>query len=127
MASETNPTQPQNASDLVTRLLAIRERLFWLHACWATTLSPDIAFEADRYRELFRELGDELRKQDAGALDRITAGYEALLLAEPMPKPTIPLAAQQWHEIAAEVRNERSTPPEAKPIGYVSDGLQRFV
>jgi hypothetical protein len=28
--------------DLVARLTAVRERLFWLQAVWATTLSDDV-------------------------------------------------------------------------------------
>ena len=113
--------------DLVARLTAIRERLFWLAACWATTLSPDIAWEADRYRKLFHELADELRKLDADAVSHLMEGYEALLCAEPMNKPTIPLAAQRWHELAGEVRSAPAVPQKRKPDGYVPDGLQHLV
>lgn len=129
-AGQATPAKSEEAHDaanLVERLLAIRERLFWLQAVWATTLSPDIAWEADRWRERFRSLADELRKHDAEALDRIVAGYESLLLAEPMRKPTIPLATQQLFELACEVRSERSQPAQPKPQGYVPDGLQRFI
>lgn len=113
--------------NLIARLTAIRERLFWLQACWATTLSPDIAWEADRYRKLFHDLADELRKIDADAVSRLVEGYETLLCAEPMNKPTIPLAAQRWHELALEARSERAVPPKAKPDCYVPDGLQHLV
>jgi len=113
--------------DLVARLTAIRERLFWLAACWATTLSPDIAWEADRYRKLFHELADELRKLDADAVETLIVGHEALLLAEPTTKPTIPLAAQRWHELAGEVRSEPAVHQKRKPDGYVPDGLQHLV
>lgn len=116
---------PEN---LVARLIAIRERLFWLAACWATSLSPDIAYEADRYRQVFRELADELRKQDPDGADRLIAGHEALLLAEPLPpKPTLPIATQHWFELAGELRSERSQRPQPNPPGYVPDGLERFV
>lgn len=116
-----------DAANIVQRLLAIRERIFWLHAVWATSLAPHVAGEADRYRELFRELGEELRKIDPDALNRIVSGYESLLLAQPLRKPSVPLAAQEWHEFLGEVRRERRQPPKQKPPGYVPDGLERFV
>src|SRR5437899_2488862 len=71
------------AAELTARLTVIRERLFWLQAVWATTLSPDVYHEADKYRELFRDLGDQLSAIDPAALDRLIVGHEALLLAEP--------------------------------------------
>jgi hypothetical protein len=131
-ASDETPQKAEQAPDsvdgLVVRLHAIRERLFWLQAVFANTLSPDVAMEADRYRELFRDLAEELRKQDAEALERITTGHENLLFAEPMPKkPTISLALQERFELIEEVRAQRPRPPEKKPDGYVADGLQRFV
>ena len=69
-------TSSDSAENLISRLKAVRERLFWLQACWATTLSPAIAWEADRFRKL-----------DADALDTLIAGYKALLLTEPTTKP----------------------------------------
>ncbi len=110
------------------RLTQIRERLFWLQAVWSNTLSPDVAREADKYRELFHELAAHLNEHDPDAVDKLIRGHEALLLADPFPsKPTLPVAAQQWFELAGEVRNERSQLPKPKPDGYVADGLQRFV
>jgi hypothetical protein len=110
--------QPQNAPDtvpnLVARLTAIRERLFWLTAYFATTLSADIAREADRY-------------QDPDAVQKLVQGHESLLLAELSPRPTLPMAAQQWFELAGEVRNERSQPVRPMLPGYLPDGLSRFV
>ena len=103
----------------------MRERLFWLQACWATKLSPAIAWEADRFRKLFHDLSDELRKLDADALDTLIAGYKALLLAEPTTKPAIPLAAQRWHELGGEVRSLGHVQP--KPDGYIPDGLRSLV
>jgi len=128
--SQTIPSESLNTpqrDDLIARLTAIRERLFWLAACWATTLSPDIAWEADRYRKLFHDLADELCKLDADAVDALIVGHEALLLAEPTSKPTIPLAAQRWHELAGEVRSAPAVPPKPKRDDYVPDGLQSFV
>jgi hypothetical protein len=123
--------QPQNAPDtvpnLVARLTAIRERLFWLTAYFATTLSADIAREADRYRELFQQVAEQLRKQDPDAVQKLVQGHESLLLAELSPRPTLPMAAQQWFELAGEVRNERSQPVRPMLPGYLPDGLSRFV
>lgn len=113
--------------NLVERLTAIRERLFWLAACFATTLSWDLAYEADAWRLRFNELADELRKLAPDELERITAGYESVLFSEPVRRPSIPLAAQEWHDIAAEVRSEHNQPQQPKPVGYLPDGLQRFV
>ena len=119
---------PDSAANLVERLGRIRERLFHLQAVWATTLSPDVAREADRYRELFRDLSDELRKQDPDALDRLVSGHESLLLSEPSPsKPTVTVEVQRWIELAGEVRSQRRQPPKAQPVGYVCDGLQSLV
>ena len=129
-ATKSTPAKPQPARDpakLVERLTKIRERLFWLAAVWANTLSPDVAYEADRFRQLFRDLADELRKQDADAADRLIRGHEALLLSDPMPKPTLPLRTQNWIEMAGEVRSTPRPAPKEQPPGYVSDGLQGFL
>jgi hypothetical protein len=115
--------------ELIARLTSIRERLFWLASVWATTLSDDVYHEAEKYRRLFRELGDRLHDLDPAAVDRIVAGHEAILLSDPTPaRPTLPLAAQQWFELAGEVRSRRMVRVEPeKPDGYVSDGLQGFL
>jgi hypothetical protein len=126
-------SQPDNrcdtsVEDLVSRLTAIRERLFWLQAVWATTLSHDVYQEADRYRQLFHDLGEELRAKAPDELDDLIAGHEALLLAEPISqKPTLSLATQRWFELAAEVRNIPSGRHAIQPDGYVADGLQSFL
>lgn len=126
-ATPTVPT-PDSADNLVQRLTAIRQRLFYLQAVWANTLSHDVALEADRYRLLFRDLAEELRKQDPEAVDRLIAGHEALLLADHSnPKPTLPITAQRWFELSGEVRSERNQPPKPRSANYVPDGLQRFV
>lgn len=131
-APTTVPAQredaPASVENLIARLTAIRDRLFWLQSVWAVSLSHDVAYEADSYRQVFRELSDQLRKQDADAADKLIAGHEALLLADlSPPKPTLPIATQRWFELAGEVRSERSQPPQPKPTGYVPDGLQRFL
>ena len=50
--------EPDSAEDLVQRLGAIKQRLFWLATVYATSLSHDVAYEADNYRRVFRELGE---------------------------------------------------------------------
>ena len=103
------------AEELTARLTAIRERLFWLQAVWATTLSPDVYQEANRYRDLFRTIGEQLNAIDPAALDRLVVGHEALLLAEPAsPKPQISLAAQQWFELAGEASGHADCRGEAE-------------
>jgi len=126
--SETIPSASLNArDDLIARLTALRERLFWLQAVWATTLSHDVAIEADFYRKVFHDLADELRKIDTDAVEALIVGHEALLLAEPTTKPTIPLAAQRWHELAGEARSAPAVPQKPKRDDYVPDGLQHLV
>lgn len=129
-ASAPEPVKIEDATaeELVTRLTAIRERLFWLQAMWATTLSDDIFHEAEKYRRIFHELSAQLRQLDPAAVDRLLQGHESLLLGEPVsPRPTLPLATQQWFELAGEVQSRRAVRVEPKPDGYVSDGLQAFV
>jgi len=117
-----------SVEDLVRRLTAIRERLFWLQAVWATTLSPDVYQEAEKYRSTFQELHGQLKGQDPGAADSLVAGHEALLLSEPAaPKPRLSIAMQRWFELSGEVRNVRVVRAAPKPEGYVSDGLQSFL
>jgi hypothetical protein len=126
----SQPEKQGDASvhDLVSRLTAIRERLFWLQAVWATTLSHDVYQEADRYRQLFHDLGEELRAKAPDELDRLVVGHEALLLAEPISqKPTLPLASQRMFELAGELRSTPSAKPRPRPDGYVADGLQSFL
>jgi hypothetical protein len=114
--------------DLIARLTSIRERLFWLQSVWATTLSPDVYQEAERYRSLFQELNGQLKQQDPAEADRLVAGHEALLLSEPAPpRPRLSLATQRWFELAGEVRSTRVVRAAPKPDGYVSDGLQSFL
>ena len=128
VAAQPDATPEDSPDSLVARLTEIRDRLFWLQAVWANTLSPDVAREADRYRELFRELAEQLRKLDPDAIDRLIAGHEALLLCDPSPpKPTIPRDAQRWFDLTCELRGERRQAPMPKPVGYVPDGLQSLL
>jgi hypothetical protein len=123
-----SPKPDASVEQLVARLEAIKNRLFWLAAVWANTLSSDVYHEAERYRAIFRELDAQLRAQDPAAADRITEGHEALLLAEPEPaRPRLSLDEQQWFELMGEVRSARTVRTEPKPDGYVPDGLQAFL
>ena len=128
VASQTSEQCDASVEDLVSRLTAIRERLFWLQAVWATTLSHDVYQEADRYRQLFHDLGEQLKAKAPDELDRLISGHEALLLAEPIShKPTLSLANQRWFELAAEIRNPPAGGHSTQPDGYVADGLQTFL
>lgn len=125
--ANTTP-DPDSAEGLVTRLTAIRERLFWLAAVYATTLSHDVAMEADNYRRLFRELGGKLKTMDAQAYDELVAGHEVLLLSDPGPvKQTIPAELQERVELMWELKAKPTPIPVLKPAGYVADGLQCFL
>src|SRR5579871_803472 len=109
-----------SVEELVTRLSNIKDRLFRLHAVYAVSLSHDIYHEADRYRQLFQELGSQLSAEDPDAFDALIVGHEALLLAEPLPsKPTLSLAVQEWFELSGQV--QYTPAPPKRPT--VSDGL----
>jgi hypothetical protein len=114
------------AEELTARLTAIRERLFWLQAVWAATLSSDVYHEADRYRDLFHTIGERLSAIDPAALDRLVVGHEALLLAEPAsPKPQIPLATQEWCETRWAAMQAPRRDPKPSTTGDGLDWLLR--
>src|SRR5215475_7163755 len=121
------PQETRTDAELIDMLTQVRDRLFWLQAVFANTLSNDVFTEAERYRALFRELGAELKARDASAYEALVAGHEALLLSEPAPakKPTIPLAVQQVAELLARV--PRQKPKAQRGVGYVPDGLSDLV
>jgi hypothetical protein len=124
LENQNNPPLADTAN-LVERLLRIRDRIFKLAAVYAVSLSWDVAREGDSYRILFRELLEKLRAQDAQAADNLVQGFEALLLSDPIPKPTVPAAVQVAYEMGQEIRElQRRQPrqPEPKP-GYIPDGL----
>ena len=117
--------EPTPVEELIARIMAVRERLFWLQAVWATTLSPDVYQEAESYRKLFQELSGQLREQDPGVVDGIVAGHEALLLSEPaVPKPSVPIGTQRLFELVGEIQTSKLAKTAPKPNGYVADGLQ---
>ena len=76
-AAPAHTPAEDSAEDLVKRLTAIRERLFWLTTVYATTLSHDVAYEADNYRRIFRELGHRLNAIDREAYERLVSSKQA--------------------------------------------------
>ena len=123
--TEENKPDPDSAEGLVIRLTAIRERLFWLAAVYATTLSSDVAIEADAYRKLFRELGERLKTIDAQSYEKLVAGHEALLLSDPGPvKGKIPLQLQERVELIWELQARPKPQPTQTPPNHIPDGLQ---
>ncbi|MGA7869799.1 MAG: hypothetical protein WCA22_02770 [Candidatus Binatus sp.] len=110
--------------ELVSRLEAIKDRLFRLHAVFAVSLSHDCAMEANRYLEIFQELASELKKKDPQALERIVAGHEAMLNSPPIQmKQTIPLDTQRWCEIRWEASQSPIRHAPKRPADNVPDGL----
>lgn len=114
-----------STGDLIERLTKIRERLFWLAAVYAVTLSRDVDSELDKYRRIFLELGAGLKTKDPDAFAGLTAGYESLLFAKPIAsKPSIPLELQRRCELLSELQTRPK--PEPKPAGFIGDGLGPF-
>ena len=108
-------------------MAAIKERIFWLRAVYATTLSQECAIEANRYLVLFQDLAAQLRVKAPVELEKLVRGHESLLESPPViVKPTIPLATQHWCEIRAEAQRYHE-PRRERPPGYLSDGLQQFL
>ena len=113
-----------SVENLISRLEAIRERIWRLRAMFAVSLSHDCAVEADRYLQLFQTLAEQLKARDAAAFDDLVRGHESLLLCSPVPvKQTIPLDVQRFCEIRWEAQQSptRSTP--RRPADSIGDGL----
>jgi hypothetical protein len=124
-AATPEPPQPADATveELVTRLEAIKDRIFRLRAVFAVTLSQDCAMEANRYLALFQTTATQLEEKDPDSLANITRGFESLLLSPPIQmKGTIPLETQRLVEQRWEIsQSPRRRPPmQADTIG---DGL----
>jgi hypothetical protein len=119
------PVKPDASVDeLVARLSAIKERILRLHSVFAVTLSHDCAMEANRFITLFQDLASELNEKEPEALDKITAGHEAMLLSPPIPaKKTIPIATQQWAELVWESQLRPIRRPPKRDVDAVPDGL----
>jgi hypothetical protein len=121
------PVRPDASSaELVTRLEAIKDRIFRLHAVFAVSLSHDAAMEANRYLILFQDLALQLQAKDADALAALTLGHESLLLSPPVSvRQSIPLQTQRFVELRWEAMQSPAR-REPKPPA-VPDGLDWLV
>jgi hypothetical protein len=124
----TTPAAPLSSDDsvenLVSRLEAIRERIWRLRAMFAVSLSHDCALEADRYLQLFQDLARQLKTKDANALEDLVRGHESLLLSPPVPvRQIIHIDTQRWCEIRWETsRSPKREVPE-RSTEQIPDGL----
>ncbi|MGD1082494.1 MAG: hypothetical protein ABR881_29610 [Candidatus Sulfotelmatobacter sp.] len=133
VAMEESPAQPvkpapvqtdETVANLVSRLEAIRERIWRLQSMFAVTLSHDCALEANRYLQLFQELAQQLKDKDQSALGRLVRGHESSLLSPAIPmKQSIPLATQRLCEIRWEASQAPVQRAPKRPADSVPDGL----
>jgi hypothetical protein len=137
-AIDLNPAQPvkrepqapqdDDVPSLVSRLTAIREKIWRLQATFAVTLSHDCAMEANRYLTLFQTIAHQLHEKDSKALDAITLGHESLLLSPPIPiKQSIPLATQNLVETRWLAMTQPTRRPQERNVGSIPDGLDWLV
>jgi hypothetical protein len=123
-ASEPKPHA--SSEELVSRLEAIKDRIFRLRAVYAVSLSVDAAMEANRYLVLFQELAQSLKAKDAEAYDNLVRGHESMLLSPPVPvRQSIPHDTQQLVELRWEAM--RTPARRAPKPPAVSDGLDWLV
>ena len=118
--------EPADASveDLVTRLTAIRERIWRLQSVFAVSLSQETAIEANKYLVLFQALAEQLKAKAPAELGRLVSGHESLLLSPPVPvKQTIPLDVQRFCEIRWEASQSPMRRPPKRDADNVGDGL----
>lgn len=116
------PVSDDSVENLVSRLNAIRERIWRLQSVFAVSLSQETAIEANRFLQLFQTLAEQLREKDPAALARLTDGHESLLLSPAMPvKPTIPLDTQHLCELRWQAMTQPTRRPPKRPA--VPDGL----
>jgi len=136
IAIELNPAQPvkpepaplpvpdDSVQSLVSRLAAIRERIWRLRAMYAVSLSHDCLMESDRYLTLFQDLAEKLREKDKAALEALTSGHESLLLSPPIPaKQNIPLSTQRLVEMRWEAMTQPTQRAPKRPADEMRDGL----
>jgi len=132
---EENPAQPtkpeqtpvqsdDSVESLVSRLTAIRERIWRLQSVFAVSLAHDVALEANQYLTLFQSLAQELKAKDPAKLDDLVRGHESLLQSPPIPiKQTIPLDVQRLAEIRWEASQSPTRRAPKRPADAVPDGL----
>ena len=125
-ATEPAVAQDDDVPGLVSRLTAIRERIWRLQAMFAVSLSLDCAMEANRYLTLFQDIAHKLGEKDPAALEALTRGHESLLLSPPIAvKQSIPLETQRLCEMRWEAMTQPSQRPPKRPT--VPDGLDWMV
>jgi hypothetical protein len=115
--------------DLVASLKRIKARLAKLRAVFATTLSPEISRELDRWQARAHDLATVLLDRDPAALYQVISDDVDFFLTPPRreARPRIPLAAQQMIELAWELRQQPvPRPPESNsPINFGSGAFLR--
>lgn len=124
-APEPAPEPKPHASSekLVSRLEAIKDRIFRLRAVYAVHLSVDAAMEANRYLVLFQELAQSLNAKDAKAYDRPRINASLSACASPAIHPaqdTQRLVELRWEAMRTPARREPKPPA-------VCDGLDWLV
>jgi hypothetical protein len=113
-----------SVAGLITRLSAIREKIWRLQAMFAVSLSHDCLMEANQYLTLFQDLAEQLKAKDANALDSLTRGHESLLLSPPMPlKQSIPLSTQKLVEMRWEAMTQSTRRAPQRDVEAIHDGL----
>jgi hypothetical protein len=135
LAIEENPAQPvkpepapaqddDSVPSLVSRLTAIREKIWHLQAVFAVSLSPDCLLDANKYLTLFQSIAEQLKAMDPTALEKLTRGHESLLLSPPIPlKQSIPLSTQRLVEMRWEALTQPTPRAPKRPVASVPDGL----
>jgi hypothetical protein len=122
--AEPASTADDSVPRLVSRLTAIREKIWRLQAMFAVSLSPDCLLDANKYLSLFQSIAEQLKAKDASALDAITCGHESLLLSPPIVlKQTIPLATQRLVEIRWEAMTQPMQRAPKRDVAAIPDGL----
>lgn len=125
------PVEPKaeaTVEELVTRLTAIRERIWRLQSVFAVSLSQEVAIEANRFLLLFQELAAELRAKDPDAFAALTVGHESLLLAPALlVKPTISLDTQRVCEMRWLAVTQPGPKAPKRPADTIHDGMGAFL
>ena len=117
-------TCDEPVESLVSRLEAIRERIWRLQAMFAVSLSHDCAIEANQYLHRFQTLALQLKERDVSAFDNLVRGHESLLLSPPVPvKQTIPVETQRLCELRWEVNRLPAQSEGGRTTEHVPDGL----
>lgn len=65
---------PDSVENLVRRMTAIKQRIFWLRAVFATTLSQDCALESNRFLQIFQDLRSAVEGESARGIGKAGTG-----------------------------------------------------